>query len=218
MTILGDYRTEDFLTDYWQQKPLLIRGASKDYEHVLSADELAGMACEEQVESRLVIEQTSNNGSQWLLENGPLEEHRFSKLPETHWTLLVQGVDQWLPEVRDILSEFSFLPSWRLDDVMISYATPEGSVGPHFDYYDVFLLQTKGRRRWKLGQACDDNTALVEDQPLKLLADFEQADCFELDPGDMLYIPAGIAHWGTSLDDECMTWSIVFVRLRRKIS
>lgn len=206
MAILGDHSVEGFLAEYWQQKPLLIKGASHNYEHVLTADELAGMACEEQVESRLITEQSGR----WILENGPLDESRFAELPETNWTLLVQSVDQWLPDVRDILDEFDFLPSWRLDDVMISYATPGGGVGPHFDYYDVFLLQTRGMRRWKLGQECNQNTALLKDQPLRLLKEFEQSQEFELVPGDMLYIPAGVAHWGTGLDDECMTWSIGF--------
>lgn len=207
MTILGDTKVEDFLALYWQQKPLLIAGASTAYSDVLSADELAGLSCEEQVESRLIIEDSAAN---WVLQNGPIPEQRFAELPEQNWTLLVQGVDQWLPEVRAILGEFNFLPSWRLDDVMISYATPGGSVGPHFDYYDVFLLQTKGRRRWRLGQQCDQNTPLRQGQPLKLLQDFEGCADFELGPGDMLYIPAGMAHWGTGLDDECMTWSIGF--------
>lgn len=211
MTILGQYSTKDFLENYWQKQPLLIRGASLDYESVISADELAGMACEEQVESRLIIESGGrDNEPDWCLENGPLEEARFAELPEKHWTLLVQSVDQWIPEVKDILKEFDFLPSWRLDDVMISYATPEGGVGPHFDYYDVFLLQTNGQRRWKIGQQCDSKTPLLEGQPLKLLEEFKQTDQFDLEPGDMLYIPAGLAHWGTGLDDQCMTWSIGF--------
>lgn len=212
MAILGNYSVNEFLTEYWQQKPLLIRGASEDFNDVVSADELAGMACEEQVESRLIIDKGTIDQSigQWFVENGPIDEQRFSELPENHWTLLVQSVDQWLPEVRDILSEFDFLPSWRLDDVMVSYATAGGGVGPHFDYYDVFLLQTKGRRRWRLGQKCDQKTTLHHGQPLKLLEEFEQTDDFDLEPGDMLYIPAGIAHWGTSLDDKCMTWSIGF--------
>jgi len=207
MTILGDYSVENFLAEYWQQKPLLIKGASCDYGNTLSADELAGMACEESVESRLIIEKASG---QWTLENGPLQESRFSELPDTNWTLLVQSVDQWLPGVRDILNEFDFLSRWRLDDVMISYATPGGGVGPHFDYYDVFLLQTRGKRHWKLGQSCNQDTLLREGQPLKLLAEFEQTEEFDLQPGDMLYIPASVAHWGTGLDDECMTWSIGF--------
>ena len=207
MGILGNVGVEEFLRDYWQQKPLLIRGASQSYGEVLTPDELAGLACEEEIESRLIVQEGDSN---WSLEHGPLQESRFAELPEQNWTLLVQAVDHWLPEVREILDEFDFLPSWRLDDVMISYAAMDGSVGPHFDYYDVFLLQTRGQRKWKLGQSCDETTSLVEGQPLRILQQFQQTEEFDLGPGDMLYIPAGIAHWGIGLDDECMTWSIGF--------
>ncbi|MEQ9022046.1 MAG: cupin domain-containing protein, partial [Pseudomonadales bacterium] len=143
MSVLGTIDIQEFLRDYWQQKPLLIRGATMDYGNILTPDELAGLACEEEIESRLVIQETDEL---WSLEHGPLKESRFSELPEKNWTLLVQALDHWLPEVREILDEFKFLPSWRLDDVMASYAATGGSVGPHFDYYDVFLLQTRGHR------------------------------------------------------------------------
>ena len=205
MAILGTLDPQQFLKDYWQKTPLLIKAATLDYGDALLPDELAGMACEAEVESRLVM-QTEQN--QWTLEQGPLQESRFADLPQTNWTLLVQAVDQWLPEVADIVKQFDFLPSWRLDDVMVSYAAPGGGVGPHFDYYDVFLLQTRGRRKWKLGQHCDQHSKLVADQPLRLLADFQQTAEFDLEPGDMLYVPAGLAHWGLGLDDQCMTWSI----------
>lgn len=207
ISILGSTGIQNFIENYWQQKPLLVRAAARAYEDVLTADELAGLACEEEVESRLI---SSEDSKSWSVEDGPFLEERFAGLPENNWTLLVQAVDQWVPEVRAVLDEFSFLPSWRLDDVMISYASPGGGVGPHFDYYDVFLLQTRGKRLWKLGQHCDEQTALRPDQPLKLLEKFEQSDELELGPGDMLYIPAGLAHWGEGLDDECMTWSIGF--------
>ncbi|MFX4226712.1 MAG: JmjC domain-containing protein [Porticoccaceae bacterium] len=207
MSVLGTIDIQEFLRDYWQQKPLLIRGATMDYGNILTPDELAGLACEEEIESRLVIQETDEL---WSLEHGPLKESRFSELPEKNWTLLVQALDHWLPEVREILDEFKFLPSWRLDDVMASYAATGGSVGPHFDYYDVFLLQTRGHRKWKLGQHCDESTPLIEQQPLKILQQFQQVEEFDLEPGDMLYIPAGVAHWGIGLDDECMTWSIGF--------
>lgn len=207
MSILADISPDTFLSEYWQQKPRLIRNASQAYSDLLSADELAGMACEEQVESRLIIEQPEGR---WRLENGPFPEQRFAELPECRWTLLVQSVDQWLPDVGAILEEFDFLPSWRLDDVMISYAAKGGSVGPHFDYYDVFLLQTAGKRHWQLGQQCDQNTALQQGTELKLLEDAQFSEEYVLEPGDMLYIPAGLAHWGTALDDDCMTWSIGF--------
>jgi len=207
MSILGSTDRQTFLRDYWQQKPLLIRGAASGYGEILTPDELAGLACEEEIESRLVFQEADDL---WHQEHGPLAESRFSELPEKNWTLLVQALDHWLPEVREILDEFDFLPSWRLDDVMVSYAATGGSVGPHFDYYDVFLLQTRGQRKWKLGQRCDESTPLIEGQPLKILQKFQAVDEFDLGPGDMLYIPAGVAHWGISLDDDCMTWSIGF--------
>jgi len=207
MSILGNIDTQAFLAEYWQQKPLLIRGATSGYADILTPDELAGLACEQEIESRLVVQETSDL---WSLEHGPLEESRFAELPEKNWTLLVQALDHWLPEVRDVLDEFGFLPSWRLDDVMISYASNGGSVGPHFDYYDVFLLQSRGRRKWKLGQACDETTPLVEGQALRILQQFDQVEEYDLEAGDMFYIPAGVAHWGIGLDDECMTWSIGF--------
>lgn len=208
MSILGDLDSQIFLSEYWQQKPLLIKKATNAYAEVISPDELAGLACEEDIESRLISH--SDEPENWSMENGPFPESQFAELPETNWTLLVQAVDQWLPEVKDILDDFDFLPSWRLDDVMISYAATGGGVGPHFDYYDVFLLQTRGRRRWRLGQQCDQDSPLKEHQPLKLLEGFQESADFELEPGDMLYIPAGLAHWGTALDDDCMTWSIGF--------
>jgi len=207
MSILGNIDAQAFLADYWQQKPLLIRGATTKYGDILTPDELAGLACEQEIESRLIVQEEKDL---WSLEHGPIEESRFSDLPEKNWTLLVQSLDHWLPEVRDVLDEFAFLPSWRLDDVMISYAVSGGSVGPHFDYYDVFLLQSSGRRKWKLGQPCDENTPLVEGQSLRILEKFDQVEEFDLEAGDMLYIPAGVSHWGIGLDDECMTWSIGF--------
>jgi 50S ribosomal protein L16 3-hydroxylase len=207
MSILGNIDTQTFLSEYWQQKPLLVRGAASGYADILTPDELAGLACEQEIESRLVVQEEKDL---WSLEHGPLEENRFSELPEQNWTLLVQALDHWLPEVRDILDEFEFLPSWRLDDVMISYAANGGSVGPHFDYYDVFLLQSRGRRKWKLGQSCDETTPLVEGQSLRILHEFDQVEEHILEAGDMLYIPAGVAHWGIGLEDECMTWSIGF--------
>jgi len=208
MSILGDLDTATFLAEYWQKQPLLIRNATDRFLEIISPDELAGLACEEEIESRLITH--TNEPENWTLENGPFPESQFAELPEENWTLLVQAVDQWLPDVKDILDDFDFLPSWRLDDVMISYAAKGGGVGPHFDYYDVFLLQTSGRRRWRIGQSCDQESPLKKYQPLKLLEHFEETAEFVLEAGDMLYIPAGVAHWGTALDDDCMTWSVGF--------
>lgn len=207
LTHLGDMPIEEFLRDYWQKKPLLIRNAFPDFESPLAPDELAGLALEEEVESRIVLE---NGATPWELRNGPFDEKTFEKLPETHWTLLVQAVDQWVPEVNQLLDYFRFIPNWRLDDLMISYAPDKGGVGPHFDYYDVFLLQGLGKRHWKIGQICDSNSPRVEGTRLKILSEFHTTDEWVLEPGDMLYIPPGIAHWGTAQGDDCMTYSIGF--------
>lgn len=203
---LGDMPIETFLRDYWQKKPLLIRNAFPNFESPIDGDELAGLALEEEVESRLVLE---HGTTPWELRNGPFDEETFATLPESHWTLLVQAVDQWVPEVHDLLQHFRFIPNWRLDDIMISYATDQGSVGPHYDYYDVFLLQGAGKRRWRIGQECNAYSEHLQDAKLNILQDFEQREEWVLEPGDMLYIPPGIAHWGVA-EGECMTYSIGF--------
>lgn len=207
LTHLGDMPVETFLRDYWQQKPLLIRNAFPDFESPLDGDELAGLALEEDVESRLVLEQGK---TPWELRQGPFEEDDFATLPPSHWTLLVQAVDQWVPEVQELLHHFRFLPDWRLDDIMVSYAVDQSSVGPHFDYYDVFLLQGNGRRRWRIGQNCDSQSPRLEGTALNILQDFEGTEDWVLEPGDMLYIPPGVAHWGTAEGDDCITYSIGF--------
>jgi 50S ribosomal protein L16 3-hydroxylase len=148
LTHLGDMPVDIFLRDYWQKKSLLIRGAFPHFTSPIDGDELAGLALEEEVESRLILEKGK---TPWELRHGPFDEKTFTQLPETHWTLLVQAVDQWVPEVNELLEYFRFIPNWRIDDIMISFAPDQGSVGPHFDYYDVFLLQGLGKRRWKLG-------------------------------------------------------------------
>lgn len=205
-TLPGGMPAEEFLRDYWQKKPLLIRQAFPNFETPLSADELAGLSLEEEVESRLVLE---HGATPWELRRGPFGEEDYRNLPERDWTLLVQAVDQFVPEVAEMLGAFRFLPSWRVDDLMISFAAPGGSVGPHFDNYDVFLLQTQGRRRWKIGQMCDTDTPLLEHSDLRILRDFEQQQEWVLEPGDMLYLPPRLAHYGIA-EDECMTWSIGF--------
>ncbi|WP_421681519.1 cupin domain-containing protein [Stutzerimonas urumqiensis] len=203
---LGGLSAREFLRDYWQKKPLLVRQAFPGYASPLSPDELAGLSLEEDVESRIVLE---HGNTSWELRRGPFDEQTYSTLPEQDWTLLVQAVDQWVPEVADLTRQFDFLPNWRIDDVMISYAAPGGGVGPHFDNYDVFLLQTHGRRRWRIGQMCATDTALLEHGDLKILADFQQTEEWVLEPGDMLYLPPRLAHFGAAVD-ECMTCSIGF--------
>ena len=207
MQLPGGMPAQEFLRDYWQKKPLVIRQAFAGFECPVSADELAGLACEDAVESRIVIE--DDNGKPWQLHNGPFEPERFSKLPDSHWTLLVQGLDHWVPDFADLLDEFRFVPNWRLDDIMASYAPKGGSVGPHYDQYDVFLLQAEGHRRWTFGGHCDHASPRVEGTPLRILSSWDGEETVTLAPGDMLYLPPGVGHHGVA-EDDCITLSIGF--------
>ena len=206
LQLLGGISAREFMRDYWQKKPLLVRQAFPDFESPIDPDELAGLALEEEVESRIVLE---HGAHPWELRRGPFNDDTFAELPEKDWTLLVQAVDQFVPEVAELLEHFRFLPSWRIDDVMISFAAPGGSVGPHFDNYDVFLLQGYGTRNWKVGQMCDSDSKLLEHADLRILADFEQTDEWRLEPGDMLYLPPRLAHFGVA-EDNCLTYSVGF--------
>ncbi|MDZ7924832.1 MAG: cupin domain-containing protein [Marinagarivorans sp.] len=212
LRFLGDLPVEAFLRDYWQQKPLFIKNALGDWKAPLDGGDIAGLALEESVESRLIIEKTTSNPlkSQWKMEHGPIDEERFDTLPENHFTILVQALDQMCPEVHALLNQFRFIPNWRLDDVMASVAPTGGSVGPHFDYYDVFLLQATGTRQWKIGQTCNAQSPLQDDCPLKILTDFDTQAEYTAEAGDLLYIPANVAHWGVSQSDDCTTYSIGF--------
>ena len=195
-----------FLRDYWQQKPLLIRNPWREWLEPVEADELAGLACEPGVEARL-LEQHRDG---WVLEHGPFAEDRFAALGAVPWTLLVQAVDQHVPAVATLIDPVRFIPDWRIDDVMVSYASDGGGVGPHFDQYDVFLVQGAGRRRWGIGGLCDAATPQVDRGGLALLADFQPSAEWVLEPGDILYLPPGIAHNGVALGDGCVTYSIGF--------
>jgi len=206
LQLLGGISAREFMRDYWQKKPLLVRQAFPDFISPIDPDELAGLALEEEVESRIVLE---HGAHPWELRRGPFNEDTFADLPEKDWTLLVQAVDQFVPEVAELLEHFRFLPSWRIDDVMISFAAPGGSVGPHFDNYDVFLLQGHGQRNWKVGQMCDSESPLLEHADLRILAEFEQSGEWTLEPGDMLYLPPRLAHYGVAVDD-CLTYSVGF--------
>lgn len=200
---LGGLTAQEFLDKYWQKKPLLIRQAFPGFGGALTPDELAGLACEEDVQSRLVLEQRGK----WKLENGPFDVARFSTLPKKDWSLLVQGVNHFLPEGEALLRQFDFIPTARLDDLMVSFAPDGGGVGPHFDSYDVFLLQGHGQRLWRISEQKD--MALVEGAPLRILKHFDTMQEWLLEPGDMLYLPPRYAHWGIAVG-ECMTWSIGF--------
>lgn len=206
MMLFEQMPVDVFLRDYWQKKPYLFRQALPDFRSPLAPDELAGLALEEEIESRLVIE---HGNTPWELRRGPFTEKDFSQLPDSHWTLLVQAVDQWVPEVKVLLEEFRSLPSWRLDDIMISFAPQGGSVGPHYDQYDVFLIQVEGDRHWDIGQMCDHNTPLHPDTDLKILTELARSDGWDLNPGDVLYLPPGLAHHGVALNN-CLTYSVGF--------
>lgn len=198
---------DDFLENYWQKKPLLIRAAFTDYQSPITAEELAGLACEDFVESRIISEQKSM--PKWSLEHGPFPESRFTNLAKSHWTLLIQGLNKIFPEFDDLLHQFNFIPSWRIDDLMASYAAPEGSVGPHIDQYDVFLLQATGKRKWMISEKPVSTDNFEENLPLKIIKEFQIESEWILEAGDMLYLPANVAHHGVGMEN-CMTFSIGF--------
>lgn len=204
LALLNQLTPEQFLAEYWQKKPLLIRQAIPSFSGLLTPDELAGLACEDEVQSRLV----QLTEGQWQVTHGPMSENTFRRLPEKDWTLLVQGVNHYLPEAADLLAQFRFIPYARLDDLMVSYAPDGGGVGPHLDSYDVFLLQGSGKRHWKISQQTD--FTLIEDAPLRILKHFTTEQEWVLEAGDMLYLPPQIAHWGVAVGDDCMTYSIGF--------
>ncbi len=201
--LLGGMDPEQFLAEYWQKKPLLVRQALPGFGDWLGRDSLSDLSGREDAEGRLVRVQRG----QWLLDYGPFEREVLDALPKRGWSLLVSGINHLLPEGDRLLHAFDFLPAARLDDLMVSYAPPGGGVGPHFDSYDVFLIQGLGRRRWEIsGQ---DDLTLVEGAPLRILKSFRVDQSWEVEPGDMLYLPPKFAHNGVALTD-CMTWSVGF--------
>lgn len=203
---LRNFDPAAFLRDHWQQQPLLIRNPWDSWSNPVEPDELAGLACEEVVQSRII----TRTQQDWELEHSPFAESRFTTPGRDPWTLLVQSVDHHLASVAALLDPFRFVPNWRVDDVMVSYAVDGGGVGPHFDHYDVFLVQGLGRRRWEIGALCDDSTALMPHDGLRLLADFQPIAEWILEPGDILYVPPRVAHRGIAIGDDCMTYSIGF--------
>jgi len=200
---LGGISARQFLKRHWQKQPLLVRSAFSEAECALRAEEVMALACRDDVESRLI----ARHGRRWDVRHGPFRRRELTGLPATNWTLLVQGVENFLPAGRALMSHFAFVPYARQDDLMVSIAPPGGGVGPHFDSYDVFLLQTQGRRRWRIGAQSD--LALAEDAPLKLLKRFRPEQEITVEPGDLLYLPPRYAHDGIA-DTRCMTCSIGF--------
>lgn len=194
-----------FLRDYWQKHPLLVRGAFPGFSSPISPDELAGLSCEEGSLARLITHQAE--GDHWQVRHGPFPEEIFATLPERDWTLLVQDVDKWDADVALLLEHFAFLPRWRIDDIMVSFAAPEGSVGAHVDQYDVFLIQGLGRRRWQIDAGDNPPQAFREGVELRLLEHFTPTHEWVLEPGDILYLPPGVPHHGVALD-ACLTISV----------
>ncbi len=202
-SLLNKLTPAQFLRRHWQKKPLLAPASLPQFASLVSRRDLQDMAASPDTESRLIV----RDGKRWRVSHGPFSPRDFAKLPARNWTLLVQGVNHVLPEAAALLAHFDFIPYARFDDLMVSYAPPGGGVGPHFDSYDVFLLQGEGRRRWQISGQRD--LALVPDAPLKILSRFRAAREWTLDGGDMLYLPPRCAHDGVALD-ECITYSIGF--------
>ncbi len=213
LTLLGGISKAQFLAEYWQKKPLLIRGALTNFDAPISADELAGLACEEEVESRIVIEKDGRHP--WELRCGPFTEEQFSTLPESHWTLLLQGANRHIPELSALLDQFDFIPSWWLDDIMISYAADQGTVGPHYDHYDVFLLQVEGKKQWQINSQPIADENVIDNIPLRIMKTFTSEQQWILEPGDMLYLPPGVAHHGVA-QGESITYSIGYRALSQQ--
>jgi 50S ribosomal protein L16 3-hydroxylase len=203
LQLLGARTVPQFLSRHWQKRPLLVRNALPGFKDVVQAPELFRLASREAVESRMV----RRSGRRWLLEHGPFPASRLRAMPSANWTLLVQGLNLHHPAADRLLRRFNFIPYARLDDLMLSYAAPGGGVGPHCDSYDVFLLQGRGRRLWRIGRP--GSAKLVEGSDLRLLQDFRAHEEYLLESGDMLYLPPGWGHDGVALD-ECTTYSIGF--------
>ncbi len=204
LALLGGLTASQFMRKHWHKKPLLVRQAIPGFKAPIPRARLLAMAGEDGVESRLIQQLDGDN---WKLSHGPLSRRSLPALTKPGWSVLVQGVDMHDDKAHELLQQFRFVPEARLDDLMISFATDKGGVGPHFDSYDVFLLQAHGKRRWRIGRQKD--LSLQEDKPLKILANFEPEEEFVLEPGDMLYLPPKWAHDGVA-EGECMTYSIGF--------
>jgi len=202
-TLLGGLSPAIFLRDYWHKRPLLIKNALPGFAGLLDFSDMQTLAGRDDVESRLI----QRSGREWQLDHGPFRKADFKRLPKSDWTLLIQSLDHLMPEAGALLAQFAFIPHARLDDLMVSYAVPGGSVGPHFDSYDVFLLQGMGQRRWQISAQTD--LSLIDDVPLKILRHFKPQEEWLLGPGDMLYLPPHYAHHGVA-EDACTTYSIGF--------
>lgn len=200
---LGQLSIDEFLRDYWQKKPLLIKNGFTDFQDPITPDELAGLALEEEVESRLI----SCAGKKWDVRTGPFED--YSEFGDKDWTLLVQAVDHWHPEAAQLITPFRFLPNWRIDDLMISFAAPGGGVGPHLDQYDVFIIQGLGKRHWRVGLPDSSLQQHCPHPRLLQITPFQACIDVITEPGDILYIPPGFPHEGISIEDS-LNYSVGF--------
>lgn len=207
LDVLGGITAEQFLAEYWQKKPLLVRNAMPEIAGLLEPDDVMELALDENVTARL-IKQKDRDPNQWSVKSSPLLKADFQKMPKL-WTFLVQAVDHYSFDLSELWKKFPFIPQWRRDDIMVSYAPQGGSVGKHFDFYDVFLVQGYGHRRWQLGQMCNAETEFVPGQPLKLLPEIDVNFDEVLAPGDLLYVPPGLSHYGVA-EDDCLTFSFGF--------
>ncbi|ONG39776.1 cupin [Alkanindiges hydrocarboniclasticus] len=207
LQVLGGISAAEFFAEYWQKKPLLVKNALPEVKGLLVPDDILELAQEEGVTARLLTQQGAQN-EQWRVKNSPLTAKDFKKLPPL-WTLLVQALDHFSPDIAQLWQHFDFIPQWRRDDIMVSYAPKGGSVGRHFDQYDVFLVQAYGKRRWQLGQYCTPDCELIPNQPLRLLPDMNVDFDEILEPGDLLYVPPTLSHYGVA-EDNCLTLSFGF--------
>ncbi len=200
----GDLSPEIFLNEYWQKKPLLIKNAVPGFQGSIDANELAGLAMEQEIESRIIAKSDDNS---WQVSHGPFES--FEQFGEQNWTLLVQAVNNWSRETDQLISLVNFIPRWRIDDVMVSFSTPNGGVGAHLDQYDVFILQGEGKRRWQVGLPDDSLTTLLPHPDLKQVSDFTPLIDEITEAGDLLYIPPNHPHNGVSIENS-LNFSIGF--------
>lgn len=207
LAVLGGITAEQFLTEYWQKKPLLVRNALPEIKNLLEPADVMELALDENINARL-IKQKDKDPNHWSVKSSPLMKADFQKMPKL-WTLLIQAVDHYSFDLAELWKKFPFIPQWRRDDIMVSYAPKGGSVGKHFDFYDVFLVQGHGHRRWQLGQMCDADSEIVAGQPLKLLPEIQIHFDEILAPSDLLYVPPGLAHYGVA-EDDCLTYSFGF--------
>lgn len=207
---LGEISPEKFLAEYWQKKPVVIRQAFPDLELPFTPEELAGLACDTDAPSRIIVEHgLPPENSPWQDKQGPFTDEDFTSLPDTHWTFLINDLERYVPELGNLIEPFRFIPDWRIDDLMVSFAADQGSVGPHTDEYDVFLIQGMGKRRWQIITREDYPKDIIPNISLSILSEFESDQEWVLEAGDMLYLPPNMPHHGVA-EGDCITFSVGF--------